>query len=66
MRDDAAIKELTFDFERTPPVESIQIYSAIAVPFWSRDMYFSNCVPIVSVCSSWSLSMREAVVEAMV
>lgn len=49
---------LTFDLVRTPPVESIQMYltgirqreicayrathSAIALPFWSRDMYFRS------------------------
>ena len=47
------------DFERTPPVESIQMYleavrrrkleiwrsrahSAMALPFWSRDIYFMS------------------------
>jgi hypothetical protein len=34
---------LAFDFERTPPMLSIQMYSAIADPFWSSFMYFINC-----------------------
>lgn len=52
------MEELTFDFDRTPPVASIQMYllavrdrsrivlidtySAIALPFWSRDMYLRS------------------------
>jgi len=34
---------LAFDFDRTPPVLSIQMYSAIADPFWSSFMYFNSC-----------------------
>lgn len=39
---------LTLDFERTPPLESIQMYSAIAVPFWFNFMYLSNCCDVES------------------
>lgn len=42
-------RKLTLDFERTPPVASIQMYSAIALPFWSSFMYFINCAGVLEL-----------------
>lgn len=49
----------TLVFERVPPQESIQTYSAITRPRWSRDMYLRSCSTPweVSICIS-SLAQR--------
>jgi hypothetical protein len=35
---------LTLHFERVPPLASIQTYSAITLPRWSKLRYFWSCV----------------------
>jgi hypothetical protein len=44
----------TLVLERVPPQESIQTYSAITRPRWSRDMYLRSCSTPweVSICIS--------------
>lgn len=45
---------LTRALERVAPKASIQMYSAMMLPFWSRFVYFWSCrgetVSILSVC----------------
>ena len=41
--------ERTLVFERMPLTASIQMYSAMTLPFWSRFMYFMSYSESVSV-----------------
>jgi hypothetical protein len=47
---------LTLHFERVPPLASIQTYSAMTQPRWSRLRYFWSCA--MSVQESFCVTRR--------